>query len=102
MTDHFFLPVSFLRYDYDNYRIEEKKYTDEEATKLAERHFSQYLSNLEEKGIQILEKNVMIDKGDQKYVIYGTVEVLESIVAYQPTEILEITSEERQQLNESD
>ena len=102
MTDNFFLPVSFLRYDYDEYRIEEKKYTDKEAVKLAEKHFSQYLTNLEEKGIQILEKNVMIEKGDQKYVVYGTIEVLESIVALKPTEILEITSEERQQLNESD
>ena len=64
--------------------------------------FEQYLANLEEKGIQILEKNVMIEKADQKYVVTGTVDAYESIVSYQPTEILEITSEERQQPNESD
>ena len=41
-------------------------------------------------------------KADQKYVVTGTVDAYESIVSYQPTEILEITSEERQQPNESD
>ena len=102
MTDHFFLPVSFLRYDYDKYRIAEKKYTDEEATKLAERHFSQYLSNLEEKGIQIIEKDVMIEKLNQKYVVKGTVTVYESIVSYEPAQIFEKTSEERPIENESD
>ena len=44
----------------------------------------------------------MREKADQKYVVTGTVDAYESIVSYQPTEILEITSEERQQPNESD
>ena len=47
-------------------------------------------------------QKVMIEKADQKYVVTGTVDAYESIVSYQPTEILEITSEERQQPNESD
>mgnify|MGYP000402679844 CR=1 FL=1 len=59
-----------------------------------------------EKNIKMLltknPKNVMIEKADQKYVVTGTVDAYESIVSYQPTEILEITSEERQQPNESD
>ncbi len=45
---------------------------------------------------------MVYEKADQKYVVTGTVDAYESIVSYQPTEILEITSEERQQPNESD
>ena len=79
-----------------------KKELMQEAKKVAGEDFLQYLSNLEEKGIQISEKNVMIEKVNQKYVVRGTIKAYESVVSYQPTEILEITSEERQQTDESD
>lgn len=101
-TDNFYLPVYFVQYTYEEYQMERITCTDEEAKALANEHFSQYLLNLEQKGIQILEKNVMIEKDNQKYVVRGTVNVKESIVSCQPTEILEITREERQQSNESD
>ena len=101
-TDNFYLPVYFETYLYEECQTEEKTYSKTEAAAIAQSRFEQYLTNLEEKGIQILEKNVMIEKADQKYVVTGTVDAYESIVSYQPTEILEITSEERQQPNESD
>lgn len=101
-TDNFYLPVYLRVLQYEEYELEEKEYTKEEAKALANKHFLQYLSNLEEKGIQISEKNVMIKRTNQKYVVTGTITAYESIVSYQPTEILEITSEEGQQLNESD
>lgn len=69
---------------------------------LAGVRFAQYLLNLEEKGIQITEKDVMIEKLNQKYVVKGTVTVYESIVSYEPAQIFEITSEERPIENESD
>ena len=101
-TDNFYLPVYYETYLYEECQTEEKTYSKTEAAAIAQSRFAQYLANLEEKGIQILEKNVMIEKADQKYVVTGTVDAYESIVSYQPTEILEITSEERQQPNESD
>lgn len=101
-TDNFYLPVYFETYLYEEYETEQKAYSKKEAETIAEKRFAQYLANLEEKGIQILEKNVMIEKVNQKYVVTGTVDAYESIVSYQPTEILEITSEEGQQPNESD
>lgn len=101
-TDNFYLPVSFIEYIYEEYEVTEKEYSMQEAKKVAGEDFLQYLSNLEEKGIQISEKNVMIEKVNQKYVVRGTIKAYESVVSYQPTEILEITSEERQQTDESD
>lgn len=101
-TDNFYLPVSFKKIQYEEYQIQEKEYTEDEIKAIAQTHFLQYLANLEEKGIQIIEKNVMIEKANQKYEVSGTIWVYESLVSYQPTEILEITTEEGQQLDESD
>lgn len=102
LADNFYLPFYFVIYRYEEYEVKENSRTEKEAKEIAAAHFNQYLSNLEEKGIQILEKNVMIEKKNQKYVVTGTIRAEESIVSYQPTEILEITGEERQQSNESD
>lgn len=102
LTHNFYLPVYLKVTEVSECENTQCKYTKEEAKELAKKRFLQYLTNLEEKGIQISEKNVMIEKVNQKYVIIGTVTAYESIVSYQPTEILEITSEERQQTDESD
>lgn len=102
LTDNFYLPIYLKETHVAECETMQREYTKEEAKELAKKHFLQYLANLEEKGIQIFEKNVMIEKVNQKYVVTGTVTAYESIVSYQPTEILEITSEERQQTDESD
>ena len=102
LADNFYLPVYLKVTQVEECEKVLREYTKEEAKELAKKHFLQYLTNLEEKGIQIFEKNVMIEKVKQKYVVTGKVTAYESIVSYQPTEILEITSEERQQTDESD
>ncbi len=102
LTDNFYLPIYLKVTKVEECETKQCEYTKEEAKELAKKHFLHYLANLEEKGIQISEKNVMIEKVNQKYVVTGTVTAYESIVSYQPTEILEITSEERQQTDESD
>lgn len=101
-TDNFYLPIYFTTTIYEEYENLEKTYTEEEIRKLAGKHLTNYLAELEEKGIQILEKNVIIEKKNRKYVAKGTVTVLQSIVSRQPTEILNTTSEERQLTDESD
>ncbi len=101
-TDNFYLPISVKKIQYAEYQIQEKEYSEDEIKEIAEAHFLQYLTNLEEKGIQIIEKNVMIEKVNQKYEVSGSVWVYESLVSYQPTEVLQITTEEGQLLDESD
>ena len=102
MTDNFYLPVYLVKKTYQEYENVEQTYTEAEVKKLASENLKNYISDLEEKGIQIIEKNVIIERKNQKYVAKGTIEALESIVSYQPTEIIEITSEERQPTDESD
>lgn len=101
-TDNFYLPVYFVKEIYEEYENVEKTYTEDEIKQIAVKNLNQYLSDLEEKGIQIIEKNVMIERTNRKYTVSGTIEAYESIVTYHPTEITNITSEEGQNTDESD
>ena len=96
LGDNFYFPVFLKKITHHPYVLEKKEYTEEEAKKLAEEHFLQYLTNLEEKGIQITGKNVMIKKVNQNYLVSGTVTAIESVVAYRPTEIRSMDSTEGQ------
>ncbi len=87
LGENFYLPLFFKKISYRFYELVEKKYTKEDVKALAEEHFLLYLQNLEEKGIHIIEKNVMIESVNQNYLVSGMVKAEESIVKYQPTEI---------------
>ena len=101
-TDNFYLPVDLVRQTYSGYKNEKNIYTEKEAKQIASRKLKKYIDDLEEKGIQITEKNVIIERTKKKYVVKGTIETLKSIVSYQPTKIIEQSSEERQPTDESD
>lgn len=100
---NFYLPVYFKKITYHSYELEQKEYSEDEIKLLAEKEFLQYLQKLEEKGIQIIGKNVMIKKASQnQYLVTGTIDAYESIVSFTPTKIREITRQEEQVENESD
>ena len=96
LGDNFYFPIFLKEITHQPYVLEKKEYTEAEAKELAEEHFLQYLTNLEEKGIQITEKNVMIKRVNQNYLVSGTVTAIESIIAYRPTEIRSMDSTEGQ------
>ena len=103
LGSNFYLPVFFKKITYHSYELKQKEYSEDEIKALAEKEFLQYLQNLEEKGIQIIGKNVMIKKASQnQYLVTGTIDAYESIVSFRPTEIREITRQEEQVENESD
>lgn len=102
VTDNFYLPVWITKETYHEIKKVKKTYTEKEIRQIATKNLSNYLEDLEEKGIQIIGKNVIIERTGDKYVAKGTIEACESIVSYQPTEITNITSEERQPEDESD
>lgn len=101
-TDNFYLPVYLTKQTYQEYRNTEKTHTEEEIRQIASKNLKNYLADLEEKGIQIVEKNVIIKRKNNMYVVSGTIKAEESVVSYQPTEITNITSEEGQKTDESD
>ena len=102
VADNFYLPVWLTRQDYREVEKVNKTHTEKEIRQIATKNLDNYLKDLEEKGIQIIGKNVIIRRTGENYVASGTIEVYESIVSYRPTEIVNITSEERQNVDESD
>lgn len=102
LTDNFFLPVSVTKKTFQEYQKKKKTRDEKEIQQIATKNLNNYLADLEEKGIQIIEKNVIIERKSKKYVVTGTIEVCESIVSRQPTEIIHITDEEGQNTDESD
>lgn len=102
VTDHFYLPVWVEKSVYREVEKKQKTHSEKEVRQIATKNLENFLKDLEEKGIQITEKNVMIKKMGKNYVAGGTIFARESIVSYQPTEFMTIPDEERQQTDESD
>lgn len=102
VTDNFYLPVFLIKSTCTEVVKTEKTYDKNQAKVHAAENLAQFLADLEEKGIQIIGKNVMIERKNGKYVVTGTIDVYESIVSKTPTDITNITSEENQTTDESD
>ena len=73
-----------------------------EAKKMAADNLELFLSKLEEKGLQIIEKNVMMDKEKNSYIFQGTVLTKEKLESYRATKQLEVPKEEGTVENESE
>lgn len=88
LFDHFYLPAYVgSKTEYEEERTLEKVDLHD-AKSIAIKHFEHFLANLEQNGVSIIDKNVMIEKIDLKYHIYGNVTAEESITRQQPAEIL--------------
>lgn len=96
VTDNFYLPIWLTKETYHEIDKVEKTHTEKEIRQIVTNNLGNYLKDLEEKGIQIIGKNVIIERQGGNYLVNGTIDAYESIVSYQPTEITNITSEERQ------
>ncbi len=99
---NYYFPIYLKKIRYYPYKLVEKEYTEEEIKQIAEKHYRKYLQNLEEKGIQIIQKNVMIKKVGYSYLVTGSIMARESIVAYQPTVTQNTDQTEGNIENESD
>lgn len=88
LMDSFYLPVytgSIAEYEQQKH-VRKLNFSD--AKSVAIEHLEHFLTNLEQNGVSIIDKNVMIEKIELKYHIYGKVIAEESITKQQPTEIL--------------
>ena len=62
LFDNYYLPVDSGENLVREYKIEEKIYTKEEVKMLFEERLQKFIQTLQEKGVQIIEKNVTINK----------------------------------------
>lgn len=73
------IPICWGVYTHREYQNVEHEYTLEEAKKLLGNKLNTFISTLEEKGVQIIEKNVKIDTNDTSWIIEGDFLVEESV-----------------------
>ena len=73
------IPVYFGSVTHREYQNMEYEYTLEEARDLLNEKLRLFLTSLEEKGVQIIEKNVRIDTNDGMWVIEGSFLVREAV-----------------------
>lgn len=93
LSGNFYLPVFFGEKQLIEQEIREHTYEKEEAKELAETHLKYFLEDLEENGVSIIDKNVMIEKIGNSYQVSGTIQACESIAQRTPTERIEIQKE---------
>lgn len=86
LNENFYLPVHYGSITYNEYREETAKYTQEEAETILNGRLSYFLEDLEEKGVQIIGKDVKMYKDAYGYTYSGTIQVIEP--AYIPTDIM--------------
>lgn len=77
LNENFYLPAGFYKNTYEEYVVKQENYSKEELKTLALEKLNRYLADLEEKNIQILEKNVIIEIDDKFCRAHGTVKVRE-------------------------
>ncbi|MCH5274387.1 MAG: sporulation protein YqfD [Lachnospiraceae bacterium] len=64
---------------YREYQNTERIYTTDQAKELLIKKYSAFISGLEEKGVQIIEKDVKIETGSDRWILVGKLQVIEKI-----------------------
>lgn len=89
LMDSFYLPVHFGKIRQIERETAEYTLLESEARALAGERLNQFLSDLEENGVSISDKNVMIEMTDGQYHIFGEISAQENITRAVPTELLQ-------------
>lgn len=84
ILNNFYIPVKIGIKKQYFFKDEVKKYSEEEAKIIAEANITNFLRSLEEKEMQILEKDVNIYVDKNKCVSEGTITVLEQLSKVSP------------------
>lgn len=84
----FYLPFRYEKITSQEYELILTSYTEEEARSKMEERLMQYISGLQEKGVQILENNVKITIDNDQCTASGTIKVCEPIGVSKELEII--------------
>lgn len=98
LLDHLYLPLYYGKRTVREYEIVPKMHTAEEMKTLLQEQWRKIIATLNEKGVQITEKNVTIKKNDKKWVLYAHMQLEESAVKLVPT-VTEPVDESAQEEN---
>lgn len=87
LSETFYLPIYWGKTEYVKCTQAYYMLTKEAAKTIAKEDFENFLEELEENGVSIVDKNVMIKENGDCYEVSGQVYAMEPITAMQPIEI---------------
>jgi similar to stage IV sporulation protein len=95
LLGNFYLPVYWGKREYGKRESGYYLLAKETAKQTAAEDFLRFIDELEENGVSIIDKNVMIEDAGNCYEVTGTVRALESIAVSAPIEIPPVSEEEQ-------
>lgn len=100
LLDRLYLPFFYGSKTIQEYEMTQQKYTEEEMNQILQEEWHKIISTLDEKGVQITEKNVTIKKTDADWVLHARMELEEAAVQTAPSKTVaeeETSTEEGEQ-----
>lgn len=85
MLQNFYFPFYYGKVQDREYVMVERKYEITQAKEILSKRFQKNLESLAQKGVQILEKNVKIEKNGKEYILNAEVTVVELTGKPEPT-----------------
>lgn len=86
LMEDFYLPVYYGKNYYKNYETYKKTYSRQMCQELLKEKLNKFCQTLEEKGVQIIEKNVKIEQGETEMKMTGSLQVIEMAIRKSPIE----------------
>lgn len=77
--DNFYLPFGYKSIKRTSYTLEAREYSEAEAKEMLIKRLDKKIKGFMEKGVEIMENNVTIEKADGRLVAKGTLTLTESI-----------------------
>lgn len=97
---NFYLPVYYGTIYTREYLLIDKKYNPDEAKQILEKKFKKNIQSLQEKGVQILEKDVKIEKDSKEYILKANISAIEKTGIFVPTKEEPLEVQEEVEVNE--
>ncbi len=99
---NYYLPVYIGSNQYREYKVEEQIYTKEQVKVLFEEKLQKFIETLQEKGVQIVEKNVTIKKASGKWKMNADFLAQEFTGQNTKTGIMQIEIPQQEEVPEED
>ena len=84
LFDNLYLPIIYGHNEYVGYELVKSTYSQEEAREILSQRFLRICATLEEKGVQIIEKDVKIEIREDRAVLYGSLIIRQNAVTLTP------------------
>lgn len=82
ILENFYLPFGYKKTKCIPYTLERKNYSEKEATTILEKRLNKKIKLFQEKGVEIIENDVKIERSGDKMIAKGKLKIKESIASF--------------------